>query len=170
MLGAGTICWNWCWCCVPIPDSRFPIPRALSSDVVVDKNHVIPRHELVIRATRSGGPGGQHVNTSSSRVEVRWNPGESSALTPDEKERVARQLASRLDTAGWVRVAASDTRSQRQNRLLAEQRLATLVARALHVRKKRVSTSPTKGSQEERLRVKKLRGRRKRDRGSGDFE
>ena len=67
-------------------------------------------------------------------------------------------------------MAASDTRSQRQNRLLAEQRLATLVARALHVRKKRVSTSPTKGSQEERLRVKKLRGRRKRDRGSGDFE
>jgi ribosome-associated protein len=91
-------------------------------------------------------------------------------LTPDEKERVAQRLASRLDTEGWVRVAASDTRSQRQNRLLAEQRLASLIARALHVRKKRVKTSPSASSREERLRVKKLRGRRKRERGSGDFE
>ena len=132
----------------------------------VDATHAIPRYELMVRATRSGGPGGQHVNTSSSRVEVRWNPLESGALTPDEKERIAQRLASRLDSAGWIRVAASDTRSQRQNRLLAEQRLASLVARALHVRKKRVRTSPTRSSQEERLRVKKLRGRRKRDRGA----
>ena len=132
----------------------------------VDATHAIPRYELMVRATRSGGPGGQHVNTSSSRVEVRWNPLESGALTPDEKERIAHRLASRLDSAGWIRVAASDTRSQRQNRLLAEQRLASLVARALHVRKKRVRTSPTRSSQEERLRVKKLRGRRKRDRGA----
>ena len=132
----------------------------------VDATHAIPRYELMVRATRSGGPGGQHVNTSSSRVEVRWNPLGSGALTPDEKERIAHRLASRLDSEGWIRVAASDTRSQRQNRLLAEQRLASLVARALHVRKKRVRTSPTRSSQEERLRVKKLRGRRKRDRGA----
>ena len=123
-----------------------------------------------MRATRSGGPGGQHVNTSSSRVEIQWNPAESSALTPDEKDRVTQRLASRLDTEGWVRVAASDTRSQRQNRLLAEQRLAGLVARALQVRKKRVKTAPTHSSREERLRLKKLRGRRKRERGSGEFE
>ena len=143
----------------------------LSSDSIpVDSTHAIPRYELTVRATRSGGPGGQHVNTSSSRVEVRWNPSESGALTPDEKARVAQQLASRIDGSGWIRVAASDTRSQRQNRLLAEQRLASLLARALHVRKKRVSTAPTKSSQEKRLRVKKLRGRRKRDRGSSDFE
>ena len=101
---------------------------------------------------------------------MRWNPSESSALTPDEKLRVAKQLASRIDGNGWIRVAASDTRSQRQNRLLAEQRLASLVARALLVRKKRVKTAPTRSSQEERLRVKKLRGRRKRDRGSSDYE
>jgi ribosome-associated protein len=99
-------------------------------------------------------------------VEVRWNPLESNALTPDEKERIAQRLTSRLDSEGWIRVAASDTRSQRQNRLLAEQRLASLVARALHVQKKRVRTSPTRSSKEDRLRVKKLRGRRKRERGS----
>ena len=137
--------------------------------IVVDSTHAIPRFELLVKATRSGGPGGQHVNTSSSRVEVRWNPGESSALTPDEKARVAQRLASRMDGDGWIRVAASDTRSQRQNRLLAEQRLASLVARALHVRKKRISTAPTAASREERLRLKKLRSRRKRERGS-DYE
>lgn len=141
-----------------------------SGSIQVDNTHAIPRFELLVKATRSGGPGGQHVNTSSSRVEVRWNPGESSALTPEEKVRVAQRLASRMDGDGWIRVAASDTRSQRQNRLLAEQRLASLLARALHVRKKRISTAPTKASREERLRVKKLRGRRKRERGSGDYE
>jgi ribosome-associated protein len=137
-----------------------------SDSIPVDATHAIPRYELMVRATRSGGPGGQHVNTSSSRVEVRWNPLESNALTPDEKERIAQRLTSRLDSEGWIRVAASDTRSQRQNRLLAEQRLASLVARALHVQKKRVRTSPTRSSKEDRLRVKKLRGRRKRERGS----
>ena len=143
----------------------------MSADViVVDNTHAIPRYELLVRATRSGGPGGQHVNTSSSRVEIKWNPAESSALSPDEKQRVAQRLASRLDGDGWIRVAASDTRSQRQNRLLAEQRLASLVARALHVRKKRIRTAPTASSREERLRVKKLRSRRKRDRGLGDYE
>ena len=141
-----------------------------SDSIVVDATHAIPRYELLVRATRSGGPGGQHVNTSSSRVEVKWNPLESSVLTPDEKTRVAQRLASKIDGNGWIRVAASDTRSQRQNRLLAEQRLASLIARALHVRKKRVKTAPTKSSREERLRVKKLRSRRKRDRGSGEFE
>ena len=141
-----------------------------ADSIAVDATHAIPRYELMVRATRSGGPGGQHVNTSSSRVEVRWNPGESSALTPDEKARVVQRLASRVDSSGWIRVAASDTRSQRQNRLLAEQRLAALVARALQVRKKRVRTAPTRSSKEERLRVKKLRGRRKRERGDGDYE
>ena len=138
--------------------------------IVVDETHAIPRYELLVRATRSGGPGGQHVNTSSSRIEIQWSPSESSALTPDEKSRVAQRLASRIDSNGLIRVAASDTRSQRQNRLLAEQRLASLVARALHVRKKRVKTTPTMSSREERLRVKKLRSRRKRDRGSGEIE
>ena len=95
---------------------------------------------------------------------------DAQAARGDEKQRVAQRLASRLDGDGWIRIAASDTRSQRQNRLLAEQRLASLVARALHVRKKRIKTAPTASSKEERLRVKKLRSRRKRERGSGDYE
>ena len=76
---------------------------------------------------------------------------------------ISRSIQRASDCLFW-------SAGQRQNRLLAEQRLASLIARALHVRKKRVKTSPTKSSREERLRVKKLRSRRKRDRGSGDFE
>jgi len=140
-----------------------------SDAIPVDDTHAIPADELEVRATRSGGPGGQHVNVTSTRVEVRWNPSRSRMLTPDERARVAHRLASRLDGAGWIRVAASDTRSQRQNRLLAEQRLASLVARALTVPKKRVKTRPTRASKEERLRIKKLRGQRKRDRRGEDY-
>lgn len=127
---------------------------------------IVPPDELEFRATRSGGPGGQHVNTTSSRVEIRWNPGRSRALTEDQKARIAMRLATRLDSEGGIRVAASDTRSQRQNRLLAEQRLEALVARALVVPKKRVATRPTRASKEKRLREKKIRGQRKRDRGT----
>jgi ribosome-associated protein len=134
-------------------------------DLKLNSSHAIPRDELDVRVSRSGGPGGQHVNVTSTRVEVRWNPAQSRALTPDEKERVTRRLASRLDRAGWLRVAASDTRSQRQNRELAERRLAVLVTRALAVPKKRVATKATRASKEKRLREKKRRAERKRDRG-----
>lgn len=82
--------------------------------------------------------------------------------------RITVRLATRIDSEGWIRVAASDTRSQRQNRLLAEQRMEALIARALVVPKKRVATRPTRASQERRLEEKKRRGQRKRDRRSED--
>jgi ribosome-associated protein len=102
---------------------------------------------------------------TSSRVEVRWRPATSRALTTDEKERVVRRLASRLDGEGRIRVTASDTRSQLQNRALAEKRLAALVAKALVVPKKRVATKPSRAAKERRIQEKKRRGERKRERG-----
>lgn len=104
------------------------------------------------------------MNTSATRVEVRWHLETSTAFDPDEKARLASRLGTRLSGDGWIRVAASDTRSQRQNRILAEQRLIDLLARALVVRRKRVKTAPTAGAREARLRIKKIRSRRKRDR------
>ena len=142
----------------------------MRDEIRIDAAHAIPRHELFIRSTRSGGPGGQHVNTSATRVEVRWHLETSTAFDPDEKARLASRLGTRLSGDGWIRVAASDTRSQRQNRLLAEQRLAGMVARALAVRKPRLRTSPGRGAREERIRLKKLRSKRKRDRSRGDDE
>jgi ribosome-associated protein len=136
------------------PPSRLPIRGSLT----------IPGDELEARATRSGGPGGQHVNTSSTRVEVIWRLSSSRVVTDDERERIRRRLASRLDADGNLRVAASDTRSQRQNRALAEQRLAALVATALHVPRARKKTRPPRASIERRLAEKRLRSERKRDR------
>lgn len=141
-----------------------------TDDLVVDARHVIPRAELSARASRAGGAGGQHVNTSSTRVEVLWNPATSAALADDERARVLARLAARLDAEGRVRVVASDTRSQRQNRELAEQRLAELVRRALAVPKARKKTRPTRASQERRLEGKRHEGEKKRSRGRRDWE
>lgn len=124
----------------------------------------IPRAELSVRASRAGGPGGQHVNTSSTKVEVTWNVAASAALTDAAKGRVLLALASRLDADGTLRIVASDTRSQRQNRDLAEERLAALVRRALVVPRPRKKTRPTRASVERRLTEKKRSGAKKRDR------
>ena len=129
----------------------------------------IPRTELVAKATRSGGAGGQHVNTSSTRVELTWNPASSRALTEADRAWLLERLASRLDASGWLRVVASDTRSQRQNRELAETRLAETVRRALLRPKVRRATRPTAASRAERLADKKRQGEKKRRRRGGDW-
>lgn len=132
--------------------------------LIVNKVLAIPRDELVARASRSGGPGGQHVNTSSTRVELLWNVRTSSVLFDDQRTRLLEALRTRLSAIGDLRVVASDTRSQRQNRALAEKRLAEIVRRALIVKKARRLTRPTRSAVERRLAEKKLRSERKHDR------
>ena len=124
----------------------------------------IPRGELTYRATRSGGPGGQHVNTSSTRIELLWDLSRSRAVTEEQRERLRAKLAPRLDGDGMVRVVASDRRSQQQNRAAADERLSALVRHALHVPKKRRKTKPPAAAKEKRIKEKKLRSERKRDR------
>ena len=124
----------------------------------------IPRAELTYRATRSGGPGGQHVNTSSTRIELLWDLSHSRAVNDEQRERLRSKLAPRLDSDGMVRVVASDSRSQQQNRVAADTRLAALVRHALHVPKKRRKTRPPAAAKERRIKAKKLRSERKRDR------
>lgn len=127
-------------------------------DVVQVTAHVaIPRSELDIRATRSGGPGGQHVNTSSTRIELRWQPRQSAALTDVQRDRVTAALASRLDGEGWLRLTSSEHRSQLQNREAAEARLAAIVKAALYVPKTRRPTKPTLASKVRRLDAKTQR-------------
>ena len=136
------------------------------SGLRINGSVVIPLTELVVRATKSGGPGGQHVNTSSTRVEVVWNVRASSALTGAQRFRALTMLATRIDGEGNLRVVASDTRSQRQNRSLAEERLAEVVRRSLVVPKVRRRTKPTRSSVENRLTEKKRQAGKKRDRRS----
>jgi ribosome-associated protein len=124
----------------------------------------IPRSELQYRATRSGGAGGQHVNTSSTRIELLWDLGHSAAVTEEQRSRIRTKLAARLDAEGMVRVVASDRRSQGQNKQSAEERLAALVKHALHVPKKRRATKPTRAAKERRLAEKKHHSDKKRKR------
>ena len=130
----------------------------------------IPRDELVVRATRSGGPGGQHVNTSATRVELLWNVHHSRALTGTQRERVTARLATRLDADGVLRVVASEHRSQRRNRDAAKARLVELLRRALAVPRTRVPTRPSVAAKERRLQDKKRRAERKKDRRAGPDE
>jgi ribosome-associated protein len=135
-----------------------------ATHLAVDADVSIPRTELQYRATRAGGAGGQHVNTSSTRIELLWDLPHSTAVTEDQRQRLQSKLVARLDAEGNVRIVASDRRSQQQNRQSAETRLADLVRSALVIPKKRRPTKPTRASKEKRLTEKKRRGERKRNR------
>ena len=129
--------------------------------LAVSPELAIPRAELTFRASRAGGPGGQHVNTSSTRVEVLWNLERSRAVSDEQRARIRDKLAGRLDSEGNLRVVASSHRSQTRNREAAEARLADLLRRALIVPKRRRKTRPTASSVESRLREKRLRSEKK---------
>lgn len=130
----------------------------------------IPRTELVYRASRAGGAGGQHVNTSSTRIELLWNVRQTQALDAEQRARVETKLASRLDGDGWLRVVSSARRSQGQNREAADERLIMLIRGALVVPKRRKATKPSRGAKEARLSEKKKRGDTKRQRRTGPFD
>jgi ribosome-associated protein len=124
----------------------------------------IPRGELSLRATRSSGAGGQHVNKTSSRIELTWNPLTSASLTDDQRSAIMARLRSRLAKDGNLRIVASTTRSQFRNREIAEERLVKLLAAALEPVKKRKATRPTRASREARLNAKKKHSTKKRER------
>jgi ribosome-associated protein len=130
----------------------------------------IPRSELDFRASRSSGAGGQHVNKTSSRIEVFWNALSSPSLTEEQRDRLRHKLASRIAIDGSIRVVASDMRSQSRNKGLAEERLAELVRGALLVPKKRRPTRPTRAAKEARLEGKKRQSHKKRERRDKSFE
>lgn len=132
--------------------------------IVVNARVAIPRHEVEVKATRAGGPGGQHVNTSSTRIELRWSVRDTAALDDERRARVLEKLAARLDAEGTLRIVASEHRSQRQNREAAEARLAMLVREALVVPKVRRATRPTRASVTRRLDEKRRASERKRER------
>lgn len=122
----------------------------------------IPPAELVERFSRSGGPGGQHVNTSDTRVELSYDVQRSAALSETLRARALERLAGRL-ADGVVTVTASDRRSQRQNRDLARERLAELLRTAVAPPPRaRRPTRPGKGAVQARLDEKKRRGQVKR--------
>ncbi len=124
----------------------------------------LPLAELDFRASRSGGPGGQHVNTSSTRVEVWWDVAGSPALSEEQRRHLLARLASRLDGSGRLRLVSSGSRSQLRNREEVTERLREIVTRALVVPKPRKRTRPSRAQKAARLEGKRRRSATKRDR------
>lgn len=124
----------------------------------------IPLSEIALTAISGGGPGGQHVNKSATRIQLQWNVRTTRALRDDARLRVLDKLSSRLDSDGAVRIVAGEFRSQLQNRRAALERLQHLVARALIVPRTRKATKPTRGSVEQRLTTKRQRADTKKQR------
>jgi ribosome-associated protein len=122
----------------------------------------IPLEEIEVRAMRSSGPGGQHANVTASRIEVSFDVGASTALSERQKRRVMARCGP------VIRAVAQDTRSQRRNRELALERLASRLDRALAVQRQRKATRPTRAAKERRLQQKRHRGETKRLRGRPD--
>lgn len=118
----------------------------------------IPLREIVVRASRSSGPGGQHANVTASRIEATFDVRASEALTDAQRTRILEQLGP------LVRAVAQDARSQSRNRELALERLAARLRGALHVPKDRRATRPTRGSQRRRVEAKGRRGQLKQSR------
>jgi ribosome-associated protein len=128
----------------------------------VTRSCAIPIRELEWHFTASGGPGGQHANTSNTKVELRFDVLASEALGPRQRARLLEKLGP------MVRVVASDERSQTRNRELALRRLRDRLADALHVDAPRRATRPTKASKVRRVDQKRHRGEIKRLRRSTD--
>jgi ribosome-associated protein len=126
-----------------------------SESIRVTRSVVIPVAEIELRFSRSSGPGGQHANTSETRVEALFDVESSSALTDLQKRRVLTKAGPTL------RAVAQDERSQLRNRELATERLAEQLRAALKVERKRVPTRPSKAAKERRLESKKRRGETK---------
>jgi ribosome-associated protein len=128
----------------------------------------VPLAELEYRASRSGGPGGQHVNTSSTRIEIWWDIARSPSLSEDQRALLIERLETRLDSAGRLRLVSAGSRSQLRNREDVTSRLRAVIADALKVRKKRKPTRPTKAAKAARLEAKRRRGSIKRERRRPD--
>lgn len=121
----------------------------MGSSLHIQGRLTIPHDELLIRASRSSGPGGQHANVTASRIEVVFDVNASEVLTDAQRERLLRKLGP------TVTAISQDARSQRRNREVALDRLAEKLRTALHVDPPRHATRPTRGSVERRLGAKR---------------
>jgi len=125
----------------------------------------IPEDELVFRASRSGGPGGQHVNKVSSRVTLYFDIEASPALTTEQKRMLKRRLGARVSKSGLLRVVSRKHRSQAANRRAAAERFIELLRDALRPRRVRKKTAVPAAEKKRRLEQKRRRAQLKQERG-----
>ena len=139
-------------------------------DIEVMPGLTVPRAEIDYRATRAGGPGGQHVNTSSTRVELLWNIDRSAALTDEQRARIKVKLRKRIGEDGTLRLTSAGSRSQHQNKEDVTRRFANMLEQVLHIPKPRKKTKVPRAMKEARLKAKKNRSRVKQQRGKVNFD
>jgi ribosome-associated protein len=139
----------------------------VDDDILRISNEVsIPRSELSFHFSRSSGPGGQHVQKSSTRVELRFDVVHSPSLSDTQRVQVLDRLSGYTDSAGILHLAAQSERSQWRNREETVERFQNLMRKALRRRKVRKATKPSAASRERRLRAKRQRGLTKKQRRS----
>ncbi|HIY86842.1 MAG TPA: aminoacyl-tRNA hydrolase [Candidatus Yaniella excrementavium] len=124
---------------------------------------VVPAGELVEQFSHASGPGGQGVNTTDSRVQLRFDIGTTTALDETQRQRALQELSTRLSGTVLV-INAAEHRSQRRNRTAARERLSTLLRDALVPPRPRKRTKPTRGSKRRRLKAKRIRSEVKQNR------
>ena len=142
----------------------------MKNDVPIKNGIVISGSELEITASRAGGPGGQHVNKTDTRITIRWNVKKTSALNETQKERVIKNLQARLTKEGDFIVHSGASRSQQQNKKVALTLLAQEIRKALRVPKKRMATRTPKAVKESRLQTKARRSAIKKMRSKKNLE
>jgi ribosome-associated protein len=133
-------------------------------DIVVTPRLTIPAGELEMSFARSGGSGGQNVNKVSSKVDLRWNPETSGALTSDDRTQLLDRLKNRLTTDGYLIVTSQLTRDQIKNRDDAMDKLKLIVSAALHREKPRKPTKVSKGAKKRRVADKRRHSEKKSNR------
>ena len=137
-------------------------------DLIVTPRVTIPGGELALAFARSGGPGGQNVNKVASKVELRWNPTTSAALTDDDRAWLVHRLRSRLTSDGTLIVTSTATRDQGKNRDDATSKLALIVRAALDRPRPRRATRPSRAAKRRRLADKRHKAEIKRGRTGRD--
>ena len=121
------------------------------TDLQITETVAIPSAELHFQFSRSGGPGGQHVNRTASQVELTFDVLGSPSLNEAQRARVLSKLKSYIDTRGVLHLTSQTTRSQHRNRAEVVERFALLLQRALHVPKRRIPTKPSTAAEARRL-------------------
>jgi ribosome-associated protein len=139
-------------------DSEMPF---LEIGIHSDRQLRIPLEEIRISFTRSGGPGGQHVNKTSTQAELTFDLAHSPSLSDADRSWLLDRLASKLDSSGVLHISSQEFRSQLRNKNAALEKLQTLLKNALVRPKARKKRKPSKAAKETRLRTKKLAGEKK---------